>query len=385
VVIDEISKIVHEFVLEEFQVKYNQIVLIGRSIGTGPTCSLASYLHLINKPPLAVILQSPFTSIRNAASDLLGCISFLMFDRWPNWMRLIGDDKSVIKCPVLFIHADNDIIIKCHHSIIMHEQRLKHNLPSELFIQKSTDKMIKGHNYFDYENDVIVPSRDFLMRFMYHPQIKASKLPPIVISREKLQLVQTIPPEFNMYNPSSSQSYGADSANSSILDINKKQSKCDRWVWAGWCCCPFVFCTEAWCSCGVHTVEKCSVYSGLYQPSFNYHQLKPRQSKQGSLYNLFVRKKGFERIISEEETQKTAKQTEVQNPLNAQRKSSESTRLQNDNNNDTYENYPSAIVLGVKNDTTNTNNNGVNSPSFIDNDSWDDVANQEKSLDYIPG
>eukprot|EP01032_Pedospumella_encystans_P015541 gene15541-17767_t len=166
VTLNQVSLSVHSFVLREFGVEASEIILLGRSIGTGPVCELASELTKMNQAPAAVILQSPYSSIRDVTYDLLGCVNFFLLDRWQNWRKLVGtiEDPSVIKCPVLFIHADGDKVINYHHSLLMHEYRVKCGLPSELFVQKSDAHFVKGHNFFDYDRDVVVPSVEFMTR-----------------------------------------------------------------------------------------------------------------------------------------------------------------------------------------------------------------------------
>ena len=122
-VMNDIAKAVYFYVTEHLHVNHSRIVLIGRSIGSGPVCTLASDLELLKTPVGAVILQSPYTSIRDAAADILGCASFFILNRWVNWVYLVGSGPEVIKSPVLFIHADNDKIINFHHSKLLHEHR----------------------------------------------------------------------------------------------------------------------------------------------------------------------------------------------------------------------------------------------------------------------
>lgn len=316
VVMDEVAIVAHQFVVREFLVPSSQVVLIGRSIGTGPACSLASYLQQLGTPPLAVILQSPFSSIRDAASDLLGCVSFFMLDRWPNWQRLVGSGSSVIRCPVLFLHADMDKIIKVSHSMVLHEQRQKFDLPSELFIQRSNDRMIKGHNFFDYERDVVQPGRDFLLRRVAELQSGGVRLTAIKIPSPALELAVVVPLE---YAKSRENDAAEHMLQSGSPPAPKKTSwgKCDRLVQASWCCCPCVFCTEAMCACTILSVRECCIISHLYTPVMDYKRLRPQDGSQGSLYNLLVRKKSFERIQNQEELARNAKKTEVVNPLNA--------------------------------------------------------------------
>ena len=80
--VDDITTVVYNYVTEYLKVPTSRIVLIGRSIGTGPACALASKLEIQGKRPAAVILQSPFCSLKDAAFDLVGTISLALLERW---------------------------------------------------------------------------------------------------------------------------------------------------------------------------------------------------------------------------------------------------------------------------------------------------------------
>lgn len=325
VVMDEVAQIVYDFVIEELKIPHSQIVLIGRSIGTGPSCRLASKLQLNQHPPAAVILQSPFTSIRDAAGDLLGCISFFMLDRWPNWSTLVGRDNSVIRCPVLFIHADCDKVIRFSHSQIMHNERLQCGLPSELFVQRSTEKFTKGHNFFDYDRDVVQPGRDFLQRMIANN--KNTRFGALHLPITALELAQIVPLEYVVWSPSidsnDSNKSSSRALNSNIMSSDgttpsasiKPRSKCDRWVYMSWCCCPCLFCTEGFVACSIGCCFEALIYTGIYTPAVDYKRMKPKALRQGTIFNLLMRRKSFERLITEEEA-KNRGNIEVINPLN---------------------------------------------------------------------
>jgi esterase/lipase len=93
-------------------VSREDIVIMGRSMGTGPACYLASKYN-----PRAVILLSPYTSLRRAAAHFVGnlhldiyyigsFISKLVIDRFEN-IEII---KNVV-CPILVIHGLKDEMI----------------------------------------------------------------------------------------------------------------------------------------------------------------------------------------------------------------------------------------------------------------------------------
>jgi esterase/lipase len=74
----------------------NDIVIFGRSIG----CSPASYLGR-HRDPAAILLMSPFKSIRDVAKDLVGrVLSYAIADRFRN-IDLIKE----IKCAVFIVHG----------------------------------------------------------------------------------------------------------------------------------------------------------------------------------------------------------------------------------------------------------------------------------------
>ena len=383
-VINSIARSVHKFVTNELKFPSERIVLIGRSIGTGPACSLASYLESINKPPAALILHAPYTSLSDAAYDLLGCFSYLFLNRWENWTRLCGvklqtigrsqkrgsknignmkiadvneskevfspilhnhnnlilssspssteisvqqifdhessDNKScavdeiyngnmrnyqnspdngVIKCPVLFIHADKDLIIDCHHSQMMHNLRIEAGLTSVLYIQKSVEGFAKGHNYFDYSNEVVIPSRDFLHKYVPYAR-------PQNLDLKDITAACTVPVGFSKYTnskgykcPSRDENDTTDkkeenggkndrNLDSNALDREKDKndhkSRCDQ-CWGSsyavntncrWILCPCVFCLESSLACLFSSITYCYHYLSNTTPVFQYETKKSR-------------------------------------------------------------------------------------------------------------
>ena len=241
-VIDEILYAVYDFVINQLRVPTHKVVLIGRSIGTGPVTKLAAVLQIEKRPVAAVILQSPYTSLRNAASDLVGtCISSsCMIERWENW-KLLCRDQSSLACPVLLIHADQDQIIDAYHSEIMHAARLKLGLPSTLYIQKSTYDFVKNHNQYDYDTDVIIPSRDFLAKY-----VPFSGLWPLNLDQVKQYIIRPYDfPKFNMNK-------------TKIWTI----ANCIRWSY-----CPCIACCESMIALTCNICNNCDNNDGFqYQP-----------------------------------------------------------------------------------------------------------------------
>ena len=333
VTLNQVSLSVHSFVLREFDVKASEIILLGRSIGTGPVCELASELTKMNQAPAAVILQSPYSSIRDVTYDLLGCVNFFLLDRWQNWRKLVGsiEDPSVIKCPVLFIHADGDKVINYHHSLLMHEYRVKCGLPSELFVQKSDAHFVKGHNFFDYDRDVVVPSVEFMTRVAQkkfqinapiasgtntlHASTSSTTLETkedtpsstnnhtpriITLKREALEHFSVIPAHFQgRFTQEQDLEF---KGNSSIF----KSLKCTYDVYMGWCCCPCSFCAEcnvAWCYNSMLYVAQrtCCV------PVFDYQSLRPAgDPSKNTLFTALFRPAEFGKSVREDEAASSA-------------------------------------------------------------------------------
>jgi hypothetical protein len=76
----------------------SSIILFGRSIGSGPATLLAS-----KRKPCALLLMSPFTSIKDVAKNILGYMAFLsgvVYERFKNLENI----KNV-RCPVFFLHG----------------------------------------------------------------------------------------------------------------------------------------------------------------------------------------------------------------------------------------------------------------------------------------
>jgi fermentation-respiration switch protein FrsA (DUF1100 family) len=101
------AQIVYDFVTQSLKYDSKDLILFGRSMGSGPACHLASLCK-----PSSLILLSPYTSLKDAVKTLLGTIpSMLVRDRFQN--------VEVIKrvtCPTLIVHGQNDRLIPFTHS-----------------------------------------------------------------------------------------------------------------------------------------------------------------------------------------------------------------------------------------------------------------------------
>jgi pimeloyl-ACP methyl ester carboxylesterase len=69
----EDSEIVYEYLTKHIGVKEDDIILFGRSMGSGPASYLAS-----RKKVCSLLLMSAYTSIKDVTKSLLGKFSFLI-------------------------------------------------------------------------------------------------------------------------------------------------------------------------------------------------------------------------------------------------------------------------------------------------------------------
>ena len=122
---------------------YNQkdIILIGRSMGSGPCCALAVEYPSIS----ALVLISPYTSLKQAVKTLLGTFaSLIVRERFENH-RLIEQ----VQCPTLIIHGQADTVIPESHSIELYRNC---GGPSKLIMPAGMT-----HNNCDMVVDLIRP------------------------------------------------------------------------------------------------------------------------------------------------------------------------------------------------------------------------------------
>ncbi|MDH3352322.1 MAG: alpha/beta hydrolase [Gammaproteobacteria bacterium] len=96
------------YLIESRGVAARDIVIFGRSLGA----SVASRLAMQNQP-LALILESSFTSVPDIAQDLYPWLPVRWLSRLSHATR---DYVRDVHCPVLVVHSRDDEIIPFHHS-----------------------------------------------------------------------------------------------------------------------------------------------------------------------------------------------------------------------------------------------------------------------------
>mmetsp|Transcript_43673 Transcript_43673/g.79683 ORF Transcript_43673/g.79683 Transcript_43673/m.79683 type:complete len:410 (-) Transcript_43673:103-1332(-) len=104
----EVALTAFRFLVDEVNVRYSQIILFGRSLGTGPAVYLAAQY-----PVGGLILVSAFSSIKGAVQSIVGRLFAWTFkERFPN-NRIIAN----VSCSTLFIHGECDGLIPAEHSL----------------------------------------------------------------------------------------------------------------------------------------------------------------------------------------------------------------------------------------------------------------------------
>mmetsp|Transcript_9904 Transcript_9904/g.11210 ORF Transcript_9904/g.11210 Transcript_9904/m.11210 type:complete len:198 (+) Transcript_9904:67-660(+) len=89
------------------------IIIFGRSLGTGPATELAA-----DKEPGALLLMSGYTSIRGVVKHISGYFTqYLISERFKNI-----DLMEFVHCPTFLIHGQLDELIPYSHSERLHEK-----------------------------------------------------------------------------------------------------------------------------------------------------------------------------------------------------------------------------------------------------------------------
>ena len=121
-----------------------EIIVFGRSIGSGPACYLASKYHVHS-----LILMSAFTSLRDVVRGLVGPIlQYAVADRFNNKTWL----KSVTS-PVFLMHGQKDEIVSLEQAKQLHAAittKCKLHTPPDM-----------DHNSFSFMDDFIYPLIEF--------------------------------------------------------------------------------------------------------------------------------------------------------------------------------------------------------------------------------
>jgi pimeloyl-ACP methyl ester carboxylesterase len=135
------------------KVPVERIIIVGRSIGTGPAAILASKYKA-----MCAILVSAYKSIKEVGMNLVGTLGyFLLKQKWPI-ISLI----SKVECPILLIHGKKDVLIPYSHSVSLHN--VCKSGESQLLIFDDMD-----HNTINYEYHIKQPFNRFISEVDKNP------------------------------------------------------------------------------------------------------------------------------------------------------------------------------------------------------------------------
>lgn len=127
-------------------------------MGSGPSCALAVEYPSVS----ALVLLSPYTSLKQAVKTLLGTLaSLIVRERFENH-RLI----TRVRCPTLIIHGQADSIIPESHAIELHQNC---GGPSKLIMPAGMT-----HNDCDMLKDLIKPIEQFFLESNVVPTVTES-------------------------------------------------------------------------------------------------------------------------------------------------------------------------------------------------------------------
>lgn len=135
----------YRYLIHEIGLQENDIIIFGRSIGSGPATFLAS-----KHKPGALALMSAYTSVRDIAKQKFGWLGYLMHSHFDNLKQI-----QSVQCPTFLVHGRADDLIVYQHSEQLHERCT------------ATHKIIllhehMTHNDFDYHDDIVKPLQEFI-------------------------------------------------------------------------------------------------------------------------------------------------------------------------------------------------------------------------------
>ena len=134
---------VYDYLTKTLRWRESDIIIFGRSIGTGPAIYVAS-----SRNPGMLVLMSAFTCIKDVVRYNACFFSMFIADRLRNI-----DHISKVKCPKIFIHGKEDTIVPFTLSQSLYITSYE---PKKLVIREQMT-----HNMFDMWFDLILPLKTY--------------------------------------------------------------------------------------------------------------------------------------------------------------------------------------------------------------------------------
>lgn len=109
------AEAVVEYMLDYLNIEPKDVVLMGRSIGSGPAIHVASKVEVGG-----LLLVSAFCSVGEVVRDNYGSVlSYLVKERFSNLSKI-----EKVKCPVLLVHGQKDEVVSVDHALKLQGSRL---------------------------------------------------------------------------------------------------------------------------------------------------------------------------------------------------------------------------------------------------------------------
>ncbi len=145
---------VYLYLTSKLGISEDNLVVFGRSIGTGPAVFLAS-----NYSPKCLLLMSAYTSIKQVAKNLTGSFpAFFFADRFRN-----VDLINKVSCKSLLIHGRIDTLIPYVHTLKLREAYIGKDREKVKNIEVVLPQYM-DHNTFHFLNDILNPVGEFLLK-----------------------------------------------------------------------------------------------------------------------------------------------------------------------------------------------------------------------------
>ena len=145
--IQQDAEYVYKYVIQECGILEEDIVVFGRSMGSGPASYLAG-----NFNPAALCLMSAYTSVKAVAGDVVGWLSFLVSQRFNNL-----DMVKKATCPTFILHGKQDEVIPFHHGKTLSKE--SKGIPV-VFEERAN----MTHNDYRMNQDLLWPLRGFMQK-----------------------------------------------------------------------------------------------------------------------------------------------------------------------------------------------------------------------------
>lgn len=170
------------FVITRLGVPASQVILFGRSLGSGVALRLAQCARERFQWSVgAVVLQCPYISIRQVVSDYAcSASSFLIptyYDNLDTLKALCSEVPAGLAherwVPLLILHGEQDEVVWPYHGHTLYEEAVKlgHPFIDAVFPQMAT------HNRWDLHEDIIANISLFLMKHIRRPDGAISDRP----------------------------------------------------------------------------------------------------------------------------------------------------------------------------------------------------------------